>query len=98
MRGDHELLGDPEFRALLARRARWRWGLSVLLIGAYLAWAVGGLYFPALYARPVAGTAIPQGMAAGILIIVLSIVLSVVYVKTVNRIEAGEVAERRQRQ
>jgi uncharacterized membrane protein (DUF485 family) len=90
-----ELYRDPGFRALLARRARWRWGLSAGLLGAYLGWAVAGIYFPRAYATPLPGTSIPAGMAAGILIIVMSIALSILYVRVVNRIEAEGIRDRR---
>jgi uncharacterized membrane protein (DUF485 family) len=90
MMSETELHRDPAFRKLLAARARWRWGLSTLLIGAYLAWGVAGIYFQQAYAAPIPGTAIPAGMLAGIVIIVLSIILSIVYVRVVSRLEAVE--------
>jgi len=92
-----ELLKDPGFQRLLSRRARWRWGLSGFLIVAYLAWGVASIYFPSAYAAPFMSMTLPWGMAAGILIIVLSIVLSIVYVRVVNRIEAEEILGREQK-
>lgn len=94
MTGDDVLPGGAPFRRRLARRRRWRWGLSSSLIGAYLAWGVLGIYFPYAYAQPLPGSAMPRGMAAGLLIIVLSIVLSIVYVRAVARIEADARGER----
>jgi uncharacterized membrane protein (DUF485 family) len=88
-----KLYHDPDFRKALASRARWRWGLSAFLIGAYLLWGVAGIYFQQAYAAPVPGTSIPAGMVAGIVIILLSIVLSVVYVRVAGRIEAREKSE-----
>jgi len=67
---------EPAFRRLLLRRSRWRWGLSIFLIGVYLAWAVSGIYATKAYTRPFMGSAIPWGMAMGLMIIVLSIILS----------------------
>ena len=87
---EQDLYDDPAFRKALRTRSRWRWGLSALLLGAYLAWAVAGIYFPRAYAAPLPGSAISSGMAAGMLIIVLSIVLSIVYVRVISRIEASE--------
>lgn len=89
MSDDHPRLADPAFRRLLARRSRWRWSLSGLLIGAYLLYALGGVYFADAYAKPLPNSAIPQGIAAGFLIIALSILLSVWYVRIINRIEAA---------
>jgi uncharacterized membrane protein (DUF485 family) len=92
MRAPQDLVNDPGFRSLLRRRARWRWGMSISLIGAYLVWGVAGIYLPALYSAPFPGSVVPWGMAVGILIIIMSIVASIVYVKVVNRIEADELA------
>ena len=87
---ESDLYQVPAFRKSLAVRSRWRWGLSIFLIGAYLAWGVLGIYFQQAYAAPVPGTAIPAGMLVGIVIIVLSIILSIVYVRVVSRLVAEE--------
>jgi uncharacterized membrane protein (DUF485 family) len=87
------LLKEPEFHRLLVRRSRLRWGFSGLLIGAYLVWGIGGLYYAEAYATPLAGSAFPAGLAMGLLIIALSIVFSIIYVRAVNRIEAEEFGE-----
>jgi uncharacterized membrane protein (DUF485 family) len=94
MANEAELLRDPGFQRLLSRRSRWRWCLSGFLIGAYLVWAIAGLYYPAAYATSFMGSAVPWGMLVGILIIIVSIVLSIVYVRVINRIEREEMLER----
>jgi len=94
MGDEAELLRDPAFQRLLKVRSRWRWGLSGFLIGAYLVWAVGSIYFAEAYAAPFFGLALPWGMAVGLLIIAMSIVLSMVYVRLVNQFEARETLER----
>ena len=48
----------------------------------------------AAYAAPFMGIALPWGMAVGLVIIALSIVLSIAYVRIVNRLEAEEIVER----
>jgi len=85
------LLDDPNFQNMLAARSRWRWGLSGTLIGAYLLYAVGGIYMAETYSTPVMGTSIPLGIGIGYLIMVISIVMSIVYVRVVNRLEVFEV-------
>ncbi len=90
MGDEAQRLQDPGFRRLLARRSRWRWTLSGLLIGAYLLYAVAGIYYADAYAAPFLGSAVPWGMAIGYLIIALTIALSLVYVRVVNRIESSE--------
>ncbi len=74
-------------------RSRWRWSLSTILIGAYLGYGVGGVYFPDAYARPFMGTSLPSGLAFGYSIIFVSIILSAVYVRVANRLEAESVLE-----
>lgn len=78
---------DPEFQKLLRQRSRWRWGLSGFLILAYIVYAIAGIYFAEVFSTPVFGTSILFGMALGDLIIALSIALSLVYIRIVNRLE-----------
>ncbi len=84
-----EMLSDPEFQTLLKRRSRWRWGLSGGLVGSYLVYVVAGIYIPEIYAQPFAGTSIPWGIVLGYLIIAMSIVLSVVYIRVVNKLKGN---------
>ena len=86
---DHEkILNDPGFQRLLARRSRLRWGFSGVLIGIYLLWGILGVYMGDVYAAPFMGIALPTGLALGFMIIFLSMLLSAIYVRIVNRIEA----------
>lgn len=89
-----ELLDDPAFRRLLRQRNRWRWGLSGLLIGIYLVYGVLGVYLPEAYAAPLGNSSLPSGLVAGLSIILLTIVLSMIYVRIANRLESSEVLER----
>lgn len=88
-----EDLRDPEFQTLLKRRSRWRWGLSGGLVGSYLVYVVAGIYIPEIYAVPFAGSAVPWGIVLGYLIIAMSIVLSVLYIRVVNKLKGVAVDE-----
>ena len=88
MSDEQKLLDDPGFQRLLARRSRLRWSFSGILIGTYLLWGVLGVYLPDAYAAPFFGNTLPTGLALGFLIIGLSMLLSSIYVRLVNRIEA----------
>lgn len=90
MADELDLLNNPSFRRLISRRSRWRWGFSGLLISAYFLWGVAGIYFPEQYAQQFMGSSIPIGLAVGALIIMMSIVLSIIYVRIINRIESEE--------
>lgn len=81
-----EILRNPDFQKLLKQRSRWRWGLSGGLVGIYLVYCVAGVYFPDVFARSFLGLSIPWGIALGYLIIALSIVLSILYIRIVGRL------------
>ncbi|MCP4299277.1 MAG: DUF485 domain-containing protein [Gammaproteobacteria bacterium] len=95
MGDEARLLEDPDFRNLLKRRSRWRWGLSGFLILAYFVYAIAGIYFAEAYSQPFLGTSIPFGMAIGNVLIILSIALSIAYVRIVNRLEDAEAREKK---
>ncbi len=87
MDDDTRILNDPGFRQLLKSRSRWRWGLSGALVGCYLVYVVAGIYIPEVYARPFAGSSVPWGVVLGYLIITMSMVMSVLYVRAVSRLK-----------
>ncbi len=81
-----ELIRDPEFQKLLKIRSRWRWGLSIGLVGGYLVYIVAGIYIPDAYAMPFAGSSLPWGIVLGYFIIASSIALSLIYVRVINKL------------
>lgn len=84
---DHlAILNDPSFQTLLSKRSRLRWSLSIFLSATYLGYGLLGVYFPDVMARPFFGTAMPWVMFMGYLIILLSIVLSIAYIRLVNNL------------
>lgn len=86
--GHDELMNDPDFQRLLRRRSRLRWGLTGLLVAAYLGYGLAGLYAPEVLAQPVFGSAIALSLLLGYGIIVLAIACSIFYVWRVNHIIA----------
>jgi uncharacterized membrane protein (DUF485 family) len=86
VRSSDELLTDPEFTRLLRRRSRLRWGLTGLLSVAYLAYGIGGLYVPDVFATPLGGSSVSLAVVLGYGIIVLGIACSIFYVRQVNRL------------
>lgn len=83
-----ELFNDPDFRRLLQRRSRLRWGLAGLLTSVYLVYGMAGLYAPDLLAMRLPGSAITWSIILGYAIIALGIACSIGYVWQVNRIIA----------
>jgi len=89
------IFNDPAFQAMLKKRSRLRWGFSISLIGAYIGYGIMGLQIPDAYATSFFGSSLPWGMALGFVLIGSSIVMSVLYVRIVNRLEAdNDFAER----
>lgn len=86
MAQEPEIFHDPQFQQSLARRSRWRWGLSGGLIGLYFAYCLAGIYFTEAFSRPALGTSISWSIALGYLIIALAIALSVLYIRVVGRL------------
>ncbi len=83
---DVSVLNDPQFQKLLTRRSRLRWGLSGLLITAYLAYGMAGIYASDLLGTKFMNSSISWGIVIGYAIIALSIVLSLVYVRVIRRL------------
>ena len=88
MTDEADILHDPEFQKLLKIRSRWRWGLSGGLVGGYLVYIVAGIYIPDAYAMPFAGSSLPWGIVLGYFIIASSIVLSLIYVRVINKLKS----------
>ena len=81
---DVSILQDPDFKRLLIYRSRLRWILSGVLIAPYLAWALAGIYFSEAMGTPFPGTPVSWSIVLGYVIIALSIVLSLIYVRIIN--------------
>ncbi len=89
---DHQIAQDPNFIQLRRQRLRLRLALTTLLVVLYLGYALIALYAPHWFSAPVAtGSVIGFGVLVAYAIIILSIVLSGVYVHWANtRFEAQE--------
>jgi len=86
---------DPAFQTLLSKRSRLRWSFSGSLILAYLSYGIVGLQIPETFAGSFLGTAVPWGMALGFFLIGASVVMSLIYVRTINQFEATYAASRK---
>lgn len=91
---DVSILNDPGFRRLLAVRSRLRWILTGVLIAAYVTWALAGIYASDALAAKFMGSTISWGIVVGYFIIAMSIVLSLIYVRVVNRLYLSHREER----
>ncbi len=88
---DVSILDDPQFQKLLRRRSQLRWGLSGLLITAYLAYSMAGIYASDLLGTKFMNSSISWGIVIGYAIRALSIVLSLVYVRVIRRLVSSQI-------
>ncbi len=85
---------DSAFQTLLTKRSRLRWSFSGMLILAYFGYGIVGLQIPDAFAESYLGTAVPWGMAFGFILIGASVVMSLIYVRAINQLEAAYAAAR----
>lgn len=75
----------PEFKKLEARRARWSWLLTLIILVTYFAFILTIAFRPELLATPISDhSVISWGIPLGLLIIVFSFILTGVYVHKAN--------------
>ena len=76
---------DPNFQALVAKRQRFAWTLSILMLGLYLAFILLIAFAPGWLGTPLSeGSSITRGIPVGIGLIVSAFVLTGIYVKRAN--------------
>lgn len=76
----------PQFHALESKRRRFSWLLSGIVCAAYFAFVLVVAFRPSLFGTPLSdATVVTWGMVAGVAIILLSVVLTGVYVFRANR-------------
>jgi uncharacterized membrane protein (DUF485 family) len=76
---------DPRFRELVARRSRFAWTLTVVMLAIYYGFILVIAFAPSVLGTPIApGAVITIGIPVGILIIVAAFVLTAVYVRRAN--------------
>jgi uncharacterized membrane protein (DUF485 family) len=76
---------DPNFQALVAKRQRFAWTLSILMLGLYLAFILLIAFAPGWLGTPLSeGSSITRGIPVGIGLIVSAFVLTGIYVFRAN--------------
>ncbi len=90
MADEQKMLRDPEFQKLLGRRSRLRWGLTGLLVVAYLAYSMAGIYASDLVGARFMGSSISWWIIIGASLIALAIVLSLVYIRLITKLYSSQ--------
>ena len=77
---------DPRFHELESRRRRFSWTLAGLTLLTYFSFILVVAFKPALFGIPLSSeTVITWGIPLGILVIVISFILTGIYVYRANR-------------
>ncbi|MFP6681482.1 MAG: DUF485 domain-containing protein [Gammaproteobacteria bacterium] len=77
---------NPAFHRLQKRRSRFNWGLALTMLGTYYAFILTVAFKPGLFAIPLyVGTVINWGILAALAVIVVSLLLTIIYVIRSNR-------------
>jgi len=81
----HPLLNDPRFRALVHKRRRFSWMLTILMLAVYFAFILTLAFAPALLGHPIVhGYPMTWGIPAGFGMFVFTFGLVAVYVARAN--------------
>lgn len=78
------IAGDPRYRALVARRNRFAWTLSIVVLVVYFGFVGLVAFDKPLLGASLSGGATSVGIPVGLGIILLSIALTGVYVRRAN--------------
>lgn len=76
---------NPRFKELVAKRERFAWILSAIMLGLYVAFILIIAFDPSLFGTPIsAGSTTTWGIPAGIGLILSAFVLTGIYVHRAN--------------
>lgn len=76
---------DPEFHALVKRRSRLAWTLSAATLAIYFGFILLVAFAPGLLGHPIGESNMTIGIVAGVSTIILSVVLTGIYVRRANQ-------------
>ncbi len=80
-----QIYDNPRFQELVAKRGRFAWLLSSLMLGAYLAFILTIAFEPTILGIPLAaGSVTTWGIPLGVGVIFMAFVLTGVYVQRAN--------------
>lgn len=79
------VVSDPRYHELLARRGRFTWLLTGIMLVVFFGYILLIAFNKAFLARPIAGGATSIGIPIGLGVILVGIALTGVYVRRANR-------------
>ena len=82
-----QVKANQKFHQLVVSRSRLAWGLSSIIFVVYFSFILLIAFFPDFLGRPISeGSFITIGIPVGVLIIVLSFILTGIYVWKANKV------------
>lgn len=79
-----EIKRDPNFRELVARRTRFAWLLSALMVLSYFGFILLVAFVPGFLGQPIGDGVTTIGIPLGLLVIFSAFVLTGIYVHRAN--------------
>ena len=80
-----KIAADPHYQALVARRSRYTWTLTLIMLAAFFGYILLIAFNKPLLARPIGDGATSLGIPIGLGVILLAIVLTGLYVRRANK-------------
>jgi uncharacterized membrane protein (DUF485 family) len=74
----------PLFRELVAKRTRFAWTLSAVMLAIYFGFILIIAFAPKLLGKPIGGGVMTVGIPVGLFVIVSAFVLTGIYVQRAN--------------
>lgn len=79
-----KVLSDPAFHELESKRNRLGWTLSAITLVVYYGFILVVAFSPSTLAAPIGGMTMSVGLPVGVGIILLSIIMTGIYVRRAN--------------
>lgn len=80
----NQILSNPKYQELVSKRSKFAWTLSIVILVVYYAFVLVIAFDPALLGAKIGDGVISVGIPVGMGIIVLSFILTGVYVRRAN--------------
>ncbi|MDY0195167.1 MAG: DUF485 domain-containing protein [Sulfurovaceae bacterium] len=80
----NQILSNPKYQELVSKRSKFAWTLSIVILVVYYAFVLVIAFDPALLGAKIGTGVISVGIPVGMGIIVLSFILTGVYVRRAN--------------
>lgn len=79
-----QILSNPKYQELVSKRSKFAWTLSIVILVVYYAFVLVIAFDPALLGAKIGAGVISVGIPVGMGIIILSFILTGVYVRRAN--------------